>query len=168
MDTLLKVAEEPPSLLTSEPLITNDNDKAADALKTRVGISFIKPKNKQARGPFFPVGDGTSAFRRRYFPDASTAEWNDWRWQLRNRIVSPRLLAEMLALSPEERGALFAWNATDASGVPNPTSPLPVAITPYYASLIDPDDPEDPIRRSVVPVAVFVAAGVAADVGTSL
>ena len=90
---------------------------------------------------------------RRWFPGTSVGAWNDWRWQLRNRIVSPARLAEMLALSPEERGALFARDPSDASGVPNATSPLPVAITPYYASLIDPDDPEDPIRRSVVPVA---------------
>ena len=141
MDTLLKVAEEPPSLLTSEPLITNDNDKAADALKTRVGISFIKPKNKQARGPFFPVGDGTSAFRRRYFPDASTAEWNDWRWQLRNRIKSLTQLERIFVLSDEERDAVSRHQGS-----------LPVGITPYYASLMSRDDPSEPLRRTHIPV----------------
>ncbi len=141
MDTLLKVAEEPPSLLSSEPLITNDNDKAADALKTRVGISFIKPKNKHARGPFFPVGDGTSAFRRRYFPDASTAEWNDWRWQLRNRVKSLSQLERIFVLSDEERDAVMRHQGS-----------LPVGITPYYASLMSRDDPSEALRRTHIPV----------------
>ena len=68
MDTSMKVAEEPPSLRSSETLTYNDNEIAADTLKTRVGISFLKPKKTQQRGPFFPVGDGTAAFRETLFP----------------------------------------------------------------------------------------------------
>lgn len=141
MDTLLKVAEEPPSLLTSDSLNFNDNDKIADTQKTRVGISFIKPKKAQPRGPFFPVGDSTAAFRRRFFPEASLSEWNDWRWQLRSRIKSLQQLERVFVLSDEERGAVMRHQGS-----------LPVGITPYYASLMSRDDPSEPLRRTHIPV----------------
>ncbi len=141
MDKLLKVAEEPPSLPTSDALILNDNDKIADTQKTRVGISFIKPKKAQPRGPFFPVGDSTAAFRRRYFPEASLSEWNDWRWQLRSRIKSLQQLERVFVLSDEEREAVMRHQGS-----------LPVGITPYYASLMSRDDPSEPLRRTHIPV----------------
>ena len=68
------------------------------------------------------------------------ADWNDWRWQLRNRITSLPDLARYVRLSQEERdgieaaGAQYRW-----------------AITPYYAALMDPDDPACPLRRQQVP-----------------
>jgi lysine 2,3-aminomutase len=67
-------------------------------------------------------------------------QWNDWRWQLRNRIRTAEALERILPLTPGERAAL-------RSGGP----PLPLAVTPYYLSLVDPNDPDDPIRRTVVP-----------------
>ena len=39
-----------------------------------------------------------TAFRRRAFPDARAADWNDWRWQLRNRARTPAAFARTLAL----------------------------------------------------------------------
>ncbi len=80
------------------------------------------------------VGDGTSA------REAAGRDWDDWRWQFRNRIVTAAGLRELLDLSDAEAGA------ADAAG-----RRLPIAITPYYASLIDPDDPDCPIRKQVVP-----------------
>src|SRR6185503_5311769 len=54
----------------------------------------------------FPVNLETRAFYRRFYPETSTAEWNDWRWQLRTRI---RTLAElsriMLILGEREDAA---------------------------------------------------------------
>jgi lysine 2,3-aminomutase len=141
MDTLLKVAEEPPSLRTSDSQINNDNEKVADTVTTRVGISFIKPKKAHPRGPFFPVGDRAAAFRRRYFPDASLSEWNDWRWQLRSRIKSLQQLERMFVLSDGERDAVARHQGS-----------LPVGITPYYASLMSRDDPLEPLRRTHIPV----------------
>lgn len=78
-------------------------------------------------------------FLRRWYPGASLSDWNDWRWQLRHRIRSIPELARVLELSPEE----LAGNA----------AMLPVAITPYYASLLQGSGPTDPLRRSVVPIA---------------
>lgn len=83
----------------------------------------------------------TRAFRRRFFPETTSAEWNDWRWQLKNRVRDAETLARFLHLSEGERAAIARHRG-----------PLPVGITPYYLSLIDPLDPEQPLRRSVVPV----------------
>lgn len=71
---------------------------------------------------------------------ASGAEWSDWRWQLRNRIRDLAGLERVLRLSEDERAALSPYAGR-----------LPIGITPYYASLIDPDCPTQPLRRTVVP-----------------
>lgn len=79
-------------------------------------------------------------FRHRFFPDATVAEWNDWRWQVRNRFSTFKQINRLVDLSPEESAALSGDTQT-----------LPVGITPYYASLIDEKSSEHPIRRAVIP-----------------
>jgi len=79
-------------------------------------------------------------FRARFFPQTTVTEWNDWHWQLRNRITTIGALQRFIRLSDDERNALtFQGNA------------LPVAITPYYASLLSEYDPIQALRRTVVP-----------------
>ncbi len=69
------------------------------------------------------------------------AEAHDWRWQLRRAVTSAADLDRAISLSPQElEGALRA----ERQG-------LPIRITPYYLSLIDPNDPSCPIRRQCVP-----------------
>jgi lysine 2,3-aminomutase len=80
-------------------------------------------------------------FKKRFFPGVTDREWDNWHWQLRHRIVSLPLLERMFALSDSERRAVSAH-----CGV------LPFAITPYYASLVDPSDPASALRRTVIPV----------------
>lgn len=82
------------------------------------------------------------AFRKRFFPGATAEDWNDWRWQLRHRIRDAATLERMLQLSDEERDALAQRDYS-----------LPVAVTPYYASLLDPQDPLQPLRRTMIPTA---------------
>jgi len=92
-------------------------------------------------GPAVPQKNQDShAFRRRYYPGVSAAQWNDWHWQVRNRVTSKSGLSRVLMLSQEEIAAF------DGA-----TGKLPVAITPYYLSLLDPVDAGHPLRRSVVP-----------------
>jgi len=81
-----------------------------------------------------------TAFRKRFFPRTALKEWNDWRWQLRNRICDLETLGRMIRLSDDERDALAGSAAA-----------LPLAITPYYMSLLDPWDPRHALRRTVVP-----------------
>src|SRR5205814_1086960 len=70
----------------------------------------------------------------------TVAQWNDWKWQLRNRLKDLKSLERVFALAPDEHAAVRELG--DA---------LPVGITPYYASLMDPRDPADPIRRTMIP-----------------
>jgi lysine 2,3-aminomutase len=86
--------------------------------------------------------DGLPAVSRRapLWADVPDEKWNDWRWQLSNRINSLDEVAAVLNLTDEER---------DGLGAPDK---FRVDITPYFASLIDPDDPNDPIRRQVIPL----------------
>ena len=83
----------------------------------------------------------TRAFRRAYYPDVKDADWNDWRWQSRHRVRKIEQIERMLVLSDDEREALVKGE-----------SMLPVGITPYYMSLLDRDDPQQPLRRTVIPV----------------
>ncbi|MBN2012259.1 KamA family radical SAM protein [candidate division KSB1 bacterium] len=85
------------------------------------------------------INNRTNNFRLQYFPTASEEDWNDWRWQLRHRIKTLVELERVISLSQAERDA-FQMHA----------GPLPVGITPYYASLIHQKDPNHPIRRMVV------------------
>ncbi|MBN1561501.1 hypothetical protein EH223_07045, partial [candidate division KSB1 bacterium] len=96
-----------------------------------------KPNNKK----LYVIGERTARFRARHYATVSDEQWNDWRWQLRNRIKDLQGLENLLILSESERQA-----------VNQHTGPLPVSITPYYASLIDPENPRQPIRRTVVSV----------------
>ena len=72
--------------------------------------------------------------------DTSSREWSDWRWHLRNRITSVDGLRRVLALSDDEAGR-----------IERAARRFPMAITPYYASLIDGDAPDCAIRRQAVP-----------------
>ena len=74
------------------------------------------------------------------FPDVTDEQWNDWIWQVRNRIETLDDLKKYVALTPAEE-----------EGVKKTLSTLRMAITPYYLSLINPDDPADPVRRQCIP-----------------
>ena len=84
----------------------------------------------------------------RYFKDiplwknVTEDEWNDWKWQLRNRIMDVDTLKQVISLTPEEE-----------EGARNALKTLRMAITPYYATLMDKDNPKCPIRRQAVPTA---------------
>jgi lysine 2,3-aminomutase len=78
---------------------------------------------------------------RGFWRDVPEQDWNDFRWQLKNRITSLRQLELLLpTLTPEER-----------AGVQLANTKLAMAITPYYFNLIDPHDENCPIRRQVIP-----------------
>lgn len=82
----------------------------------------------------------TRGFRRRFFAEVPDADWNDWRWQSRHRARTLEHLERYLVLSPSEREAILQGG-----------SMLPVGITPYYLSLVSPDDSDEPLRRTVIP-----------------
>ena len=72
--------------------------------------------------------------------DVPAKDWNDWTWQLRNRITTLAQLEKLMTLTADEReGCLFSAHK------------LSLAITPYYFNLIDTKNPECPIRKQVIP-----------------
>ena len=87
----------------------------------------LKAFHPSTRGPWAHVPD---------------ADWNDWRWHMKNRVTSVEQLERHLpTLSPAERaGAILVGQ-----------SKLALGITPHFFSLIDPNDPHCPIRWQVVP-----------------
>lgn len=90
------------------------------------GLIALKEFHPAGRGPWSHVPD---------------SDWNDWRWQLKNRITTleqlERLLPELTA--SERAGAILA------------RSKLAMAITPYFFNLIQAEDENCPIRWQVVP-----------------
>jgi lysine 2,3-aminomutase len=89
----------------------------------------------------FLVSPRSNRFLKRAFPKATPADWTDWRWQLKHRIREIDELAKIIELSDDER-----------SSITNHKGHLPLAITPYYASLLHSRNPLQPLRRTVVPV----------------
>src|SRR3990172_3109276 len=86
--------------------------------------------------------DGSPAVSRRapLWADVPDEQWNDWRWQLSRRVNTVDEIGAILRLTEEEIEGLSAEDK------------FRVDITPYFMSLIDPDDPGDPIRRQVIPL----------------
>lgn len=78
--------------------------------------------------------------RAKFFPNVTDAEWNDWHWQVRNRIETIDDLKKFITLSEEEE-----------EGVKKTLETLRMAITPYYFSLMDINDPNCPIRKQAIP-----------------
>ncbi|MGZ3585724.1 MAG: hypothetical protein ACXVAP_00585 [Candidatus Limnocylindrales bacterium] len=112
--------------------------KAAVAEPSAAAAAFVNPRDPaQTLGP-----DGRPAVSRRArrWADVPDEQWQDWRWQLSKRINTLEEIGQVLELSEEEREGL---------GAPDK---FRVDITPYFASLMDPRDPADPIRRQVIPL----------------
>ncbi|MCS5421018.1 MULTISPECIES: lysine 2,3-aminomutase [Psychrilyobacter] len=83
--------------------------------------------------------------RKELFPNVSDEQWNDWHWQVRNRIETLEDLKKYFDLTPEEE-----------EGVKTANSILRMGITPYYLTLIDPSNPKCPVRQQAIPTAAEV------------
>ncbi len=140
--------EEPPGrrAAASEPTASCGLRRAPRRNDAAVVLRF--PPERVARTSLT-----TRAFRRKFFPGVPDKSWNDWQWQIRNRIRHYGQLQSMLNLSALEKAA------------GEHTGPkLPMGITPYYMSLLSADDADQPLRRTVVPtINEFVGAAGEAD-----
>ncbi len=75
------------------------------------------------------------------YQDVPDEQWNDWRWQMRNRLNTVEEFEKVITLTESERKALSSADL------------FRVEITPYFVSLIEPDDPNDPVRKQIIPTA---------------
>ena len=112
-----------------------------DVITPNFAALFSPQTKRRASNSRFPIGPAANEFRKRFFPDATAAQWNDWRWQVSHRVKSLKQLAQIMNLSVDE-----------ATAIERHTGSLPVGITPYYLSLMGRDDPQEPLRRTHVPV----------------
>lgn len=81
-----------------------------------------------------------SAPRPDVWKDVDSKDWNNWIWQQQKRVKSMEQLEKVINVVPEEREAFAQSHEMFNMG-----------ITPYYASLMDKDDPNCPIRLQSVP-----------------
>jgi lysine 2,3-aminomutase len=139
-ETLFNEDAEPPG--TAPGLVKAKND-VTDFFSLRLETCQPYPAKQKSDRIIFPFKDSPQArsFRKKHYPDITRIEWFDWHWQLQNAIRDVKTLDTMLHLSDNERQAMMHQSGA-----------LPVAITPYYASLLDPHDPTAALWRCVVPV----------------
>ena len=78
--------------------------------------------------------------KKSYFPNVSDDDWNNWHWQVKNRITSLEMLERYIKLSDNEKKAILQV-----------LGKFRMAITPYYLTLMDPDDPKCPVRMQAIP-----------------
>lgn len=85
-----------------------------------------------------PVGD----YRKvSLWKDVTEEQWEDWRWQIKNRITTLDEIKDILVLTPQEE-----------EGIRKSRGRLAMAITPYWVTLMDANDPDCPIRRQAIPL----------------
>lgn len=129
--TVVTVLEPPPP-----PKHSSRHSAGNGALPSRAHVATV---SDVAEG--FVVSPGSAAVRARAFPEATDAEWNDWKWQLRHRVKDLATLERILTVTDDERTAVSQLGGQ-----------LPVGITPYYASLLLRNDPGCGLRKSLVPL----------------
>ena len=78
--------------------------------------------------------------RTQYFPNVTDEQWNDWHWQVKNRITTAKELNKYIKLEQNELDII-----SDVLGQ------FRMAITPYYLTLINPENVHDPVRLQAVP-----------------
>ena len=87
------------------------------------------------------LNDAHLARKATYFPDVTDEQWNDWKWQVKNRIRTVEELTRYVDLTEREEQII-----NDVLGR------FRMAITPYYLTLVDPDNPECPMRLQAIPL----------------
>ena len=97
-----------------------------------------EPSQQSAEEPPHCTKAPRASRRALLWANVPDAQWNDWRWQLSHRLNSLEELSQIINLTPEEVEGCRSHH-------------FRVDITPYFASLIDPNDPNCPIRRQVIP-----------------
>jgi lysine 2,3-aminomutase len=72
--------------------------------------------------------------------DVTPAQWDDWKWQIENRIDTVEKIKEIINITSQEE-----------EDIAKVLEKFRMGITPYYAAHMDKDDPRDPIRMQAVP-----------------
>lgn len=112
--------------------MNNSNNIVAEQQQQKLSPESIAPSRPKRPRDYQQIA---------IYKDVNPLDWEDWHWQLANRIRNKEELAKIIKLTPEEE-----------KGIDKAKGRLSLAITPYWATLIDPEDPNCPLRRQAVPV----------------
>jgi len=123
-----EVEEEPPSLQAG--CVAAETLPAVKATRLKPSLKLVPTDPIQYR----------RKFRQLYYPAITDRQWNDWQWQIANRVRSQMQLEKVLTLAPQEKLAMEGLRTK-----------LPLAITPYYLSLLVGHGADYALRRTVVP-----------------
>lgn len=143
----LEEPEERPGPLNCNNSNSIPLSKAFPKLFQEINNLYISPKSnqenreKKKKVHRFVASENSRKFLKEFYPNATLSEWNDWKWQVRNRIRKLDDLSRMLDLTDDEK-----------QSVEKRTGNLPIAITPYYASLLSKEDPNQPLRKTHIPL----------------
>lgn len=74
------------------------------------------------------------------WPKVTNEEWNDWKWQMKNRVKTFDVLSELIPIKPYQVAKYKKLIET-----------FHYSVTPYYLSIIDWSNPDDPIRKQAIP-----------------
>lgn len=107
----------------------------AENLKYQLALPFLSNNHVTRR-------TGVDYHDIELFKDVNPLDWEDWHWQMRNRIRTREALAKVVNLTKEEE-----------QGIKKSNGKLGLAITPHLSTLMDPNDPNCPIRRQFVSLA---------------
>ena len=77
---------------------------------------------------------------RNIFKNIPDDSWNDWHWQYNNCITNVDQLSNFITLTEDKK-----------NNINKCLKKYRMAITPYYLSLINPDDDNDPIALQAIP-----------------
>ena len=146
MSKLQSLEEEPPSSIKAERSSVRTPSLDLRTLNGNGNGTASPVQLARAARARFIVSPASNDFRKRHFPGVKTAEWNDWRWQNRNRIRTLEDLERIVEVTDDERQAIVRHKG-----------PLPVGVTPYYMSLIDAKNPRQGLRRTTIPSLVEFA-----------
>lgn len=125
----------------ARPRLITEPSPETRQIQTVEGLSWVaRPASPVTARGAEPENARTNEFRKQFFPDATESQWNDWRWQSQHRVRKLEQFEQIVNLSDDERSALSQGGTM-----------LPVGVTPYYMSLLDPDDALQPLRRTVIP-----------------
>ncbi|HPD96081.1 MAG: KamA family radical SAM protein [Bacteroidales bacterium] len=128
-------------LVKNEVSIDDDDPPLIKNTLSQSGLLSTEPINNWLDASLkFPISDRSLDFIAKNYPNISLNDWNSWQWQFKNGITSLKALKQLLHLGTNEQQPLFEENDS-----------LPLRITPYYASLLDAKNPEQAIRKSVIP-----------------
>jgi lysine 2,3-aminomutase len=102
-------------------------------------VKDVRDRHAIKAVPNYPVCHRRK-FIQTYYPDISNQQWNDWQWQIAQRVRTLAQLERFLQLGTDEQAALEGLKTS-----------LPLAVTPYYMSLLVGRSADYALRRTVIP-----------------